>query len=97
MPAGKEIEDLTSSLEAESSLAAVVVVDKEEGRSGKLVEGKISPGGHRNGKTHSGRPTAPMAAACSQLGYLRRLDTGRRWTRVHDQHAVKRHVQIVQT
>ena len=85
MPAGKEIEDLTSSLEVESSLAAVVVVEKEGGRSGKLVEGQISPGGHRNGKTHSGRPTAPMAAVWSQLGSLRRHDIDRRRTQVHDQ------------
>ena len=44
MPAGKEIEDLTSSLEVESSLAAVVVVEKEGGRSGKLVESSDQTG-----------------------------------------------------
>ena len=68
-----------------SSLAAVVVLEKEGGRSGKLVEGQISPGGHRNGKTHSGRPTAPMAAVWSQLGSLRLHDIDRRRTQVHDQ------------
>ena len=68
MLAVRDIEDLTSSLEAKSSLAAAVVVEKEEGRSGKLAEGQISPGEHCNGKTHSGRSTAPKAVVSLRLG-----------------------------